>query len=262
MDPMIGDVDRLRSTGLKRLLLLAVTAMLLSACGTPASPNDNSRQASGQDSGGERSGQQVSSMPEETIRPEPTLASGSSSPMPETTLAEENSPSSGSESVIVPPEDTTLALTIPKAEDVENVTVPSVEADEIDEEDPYNELANNVAVHLDGTGFPWQEEANIYLVGHSLGFEGTPSRLALWDLIDLEEDDPIYLTDADGRRYTYRVYSAQVAEEDDLDPFETIEGKNILSIQSFTLEDTRLDEEARYSDRMWVWQAELTEIAY
>ena len=29
-------------------------------------------------------------------------------------------------------------------------------------------LGENAAIHLKGTGFPWQEETNVYLAGHRL----------------------------------------------------------------------------------------------
>ena len=55
-------------------------------------------------------------------------------------------------------------------------------------------------------GFPWQEEANVYIAGHRVGYPGTKSNLVFWDLDKLEKGDEIFLTDAEGNRYTYEVF--------------------------------------------------------
>jgi sortase A len=55
---------------------------------------------------------------------------------------------------------------------VEGSTVPDVAGD--DEE----ALGDYAVIHLKGSGFPWQEEANVYLAGHRLGYPNTDSFLA------------------------------------------------------------------------------------
>lgn len=82
--------------------------------------------------------------------------------------------------------------------------VPDVEGDD------EGALGENVAVHLKGTGFLWEEEANVYLAGHRLGCPNTESFLAFWDLDALEDGDEVFFTDADGKRYTYRVFEELV----------------------------------------------------
>ena len=59
-------------------------------------------------------------------------------------------------------------------------------------------LGNHAAIHLAGTGFPWEDEANVYMAGHRLGYPRTPSFLAFFDLNKLEQGDEIYVTDANG----------------------------------------------------------------
>ena len=61
------------------------------------------------------------------------------------------------------PQDKSLAVTVPKMDRVEDSTVPDAAGD--DEE----ALGDYAAIHLKGTGFPWQEEANVYLAGRRLG---------------------------------------------------------------------------------------------
>ncbi len=141
----------------------------------------------------------------------------------------------------VPPEDTTLKVTVPKLARVEDAPVPDAEGDDEDK------LKNYAAIHLQGTGFPWQEEANVYIAGHRLGYPGYPSFLAFYDLDNLEKGDEITVTDADGEVYVYRVSREFVASPTDLSVTEPVEGKDVLTLQTCTLPD--------YSQRLVV-QAE------
>jgi sortase A len=122
------------------------------------------------------------------------------------------------------PEDETLKLTVPRMKRVKDVTVPTMVADD-------EALRNNVAVRLPGTGLPWEEEANVYIAGHELGYPFTESFRAFYDLKELEEGDEIYITDADGRRYTYEVFEVLIVQPTDLWVLEPLEGKNIVSLQ-------------------------------
>ncbi len=136
----------------------------------------------------------------------------------------------------------TLTVTVPKMARVENDIVPDVAGDNEEA------LGENAAIHLKGTGFPWEEEANVYLAGHRLGYPNTESFLAFWDLDVLEDGDEVLLEDADGRRYTYRVFEEFIVDPTDTYVTEPVEGKNILTLQTYTLPD--------YSQRLIV-QAEL-----
>jgi len=98
-------------------------------------------------------------------------------------------------------------------------------------------LKEHAAIHLEGTGFPWQGEANVYLAGHRLGFPGTDSFLAFWDQNGLEKGDEVFVTDSEGTKYTYRVYEEFVAEPTDLSVTKPVEGKNVLTLQTCTLPD-------------------------
>ncbi|MBA3473465.1 MAG: class E sortase [Rubrobacter sp.] len=140
------------------------------------------------------------------------------------------------------PEDKTLRVSIPRMARVADAAVPDADGD--DEE----ALGQNAAIHLKGTGFPWQEEANVYLAGHRLGYPSTPSFLAFYDLDDMQVGDEVYVEDANGKEYTYRVFDNFVVGPTDLWVTETVPGKNILTLQTCTLPD--------YSERLIV-QAEL-----
>lgn len=144
------------------------------------------------------------------------------------------------------PEDKTLTVTIPEMSRVENATIPSTAGDD------EAALKDNAAIHLEGTGFPWEAEANVYVAGHRLGYPNTDSFLAFWDLDALENGDEVTVTDADGKDYTYRVFKEFVVGPADVQVIEPVAGKNILSLQTCTLPD--------YSQRLIV-QAELVEEA-
>ena len=144
------------------------------------------------------------------------------------------------------PEDKTLTLTVPKMNQIEDDTIPYVQGTDSEA------LGANAAIHLQGTGFPWDAEANVYVAGHRLGYPNTDSFLAFWDLGKLQDGDEIFVTDAEGTRYTYRVFKETVVSPTDLSVTEPIPGKNIITLQTCTLPD--------YSNRLIV-QAEQVEVA-
>jgi sortase A len=142
------------------------------------------------------------------------------------------------------PEDKTLRVTIPAMKRVENATIPY--AGGFDED----AFKNNAGVHLRGTGSPWQRVANVYIAGHRLGYVGTPSFLAFWDLNNLEVGDKVFVTDSMGRRYVYRVFKEFIVDPQDVRVTRPLEGRNVLTLQTCTLPD--------YSRRLIV-QAEMVE---
>ena len=151
----------------------------------------------------------------------------------------------GEELAASAPKDTTLRLTVPKMARVDDLPVYDSPWD--------SETALDVsAAHLDSSGFPWQDEANVYISGHRMGFPGTKSFLVFYDLDVLEDGDEVFLTDSNGTKYTYKVFDKYVADPYDWKPTETIPGKNVVTLQTCTLPD--------YTQRLIV-QAELTETA-
>ena len=144
-----------------------------------------------------------------------------------------------------PPKNSTMTLTVPKMQHVRDVPVydgpPSDEA-----------ALHDGALHLNSTGFPWQQGANVYIAGHRLGFPGTKSYLVFWDLDKLQKGDEVILTDANGTRYTYQVFRTFVVDPYDYSVTQPVAGKSIVSLQTCTLPD--------YSQRLIV-QAELTSVS-
>jgi sortase A len=124
-----------------------------------------------------------------------------------------------------------LRMTIPKMAQIRNDTIPySVSDDD-------KAFRKHAAVHLRGTGNPWDRQANVYIAGHRLGFPGTNSWLSFWDLNVLKKGDEIFITDAAGDRYVYKVFKVFIVEPDEVSVTRPLAGRNIVSLQTCTLPD-------------------------
>ena len=209
---------------LKNLILIfaaLATVVVLAACGS-----------SGQ-SGGEGGSQDQAQKQEKT--PDKQVA-------PQQGTQED----SGDEQASVePPSNDMMKLTVPKMEQIKDDEIPTGLGTD---ETLFHDYAG---VHIKHTGYPWEEEANVYIAGHRLGYEGTNSHLAFWDLNKLEEGDEFYITDSEGRQYTYVVFRKYVTTPANLRVLNTVEGKNIVTLQTCTLPD--------YTNRLLI-RAELEEI--
>ena len=144
--------------------------------------------------------------------------------------------SGDTENLVEPPEDKMLRLTIPKMDQIENDKIPTG----LGTDDQL--FRDYAAVHLKRSGFPWQKVANVYIAGHRLGFKGTASYLAFYDLNELEDGDEFTIEDAKGNVYTYEVFNKFLAGPKNLAVINPVEGENIVSLQTCTLPDytTRL----------------------
>jgi sortase A len=129
------------------------------------------------------------------------------------------------------PESRSLELTVPALDRVDGVPVYDAP------ESGYERALHDGVVHVRGTGFPWQDVANVYIAGHRVGYPGTRSNLVFWDLNELEKGDEIFLTDADGTRYTYEVFEKRVISPNTVSIMRPPKGKNIVSLQTCTLPD-------------------------
>jgi sortase A len=129
------------------------------------------------------------------------------------------------------PQDKTLRMTIPKMSQIRNDVIPySISDDD-------KAFRKHAAVHLRGTGSPWDRQANVYIAGHRLGFPGTDSWLAFWDLNVLDKGDRVFIEDSEGKRYVYRVFKSFVVAPDEVSVTRPLEGRNIVSLQTCTLPD-------------------------
>jgi sortase A len=129
------------------------------------------------------------------------------------------------------PKSRMLRMTIPKMAQIRNDTVPYSVSDD------KKAFRKNAAVHLRGTGNPWDRQANVYIAGHRLGFPGTDSWLAFWDLNVLDKGDKVFITDSAGKRYVYKVFKTFVVDPEDVSVTRPLQGRNIVSLQTCTLPD-------------------------
>jgi sortase A len=207
-----GDVMRSRNL----VLVVAALAMVvvLAACSS-----------SGQSSGDEGQAQQEKASQEKVSQEE-------QSKKQETPGKKEDGAKQGpAKKMTDEPEKKRFKLTVPAMKRIEDDPIPTgLGTDE-------NLFRDYAGVHLISSGFPWKKTANVYIAGHRIGFPGTRSNMAFYDLEDLENGDKVYLEDADGRKYTYVVYKKLVVGPKDLSVIDPIEGKNIVSLQTCTLPD-------------------------
>jgi sortase A len=206
---------------LKNLILLVAAlaaVVVLAACGSL-----------GQENAQEQQGQQQES-PEEQVAPQ----QGAQEDSGETPTSVE------------PPTDDMMRLTVPKMAEIKNDEIPTGLGTD---ETLFHDYAG---VHIKHTGFPWEEEANVYIAGHRLGFPGTKSYLVFWDLNKLESGDEVILTDANGTRYTYEVFKKFIVDPSAFRVTRPLAGRSTVTLQTCTLPD--------YKQRLIV-QAELTDVS-
>lgn len=229
METARGDEMRLRNL----LLILAALAVVvaLAACSS-----------AGQSSGD--GGKKASDEQAQKQEPPKKMSDEAKSKQVAPTKGLKGGPGNG-ENKLKPPKDDTLKLTIPAMKRIKDDTIPTGIGTNMKLFHDY------AAVHLKRTGFPWEKTANVYIAGHRIGFPGTDSNLAFYDLEDLKKGDKIYLKDADGREYTYVVYKKLIVPPTNLSVLKPIKGKNIVSLQTCTLPD--------YTQRV-VYRAELKDI--
>jgi sortase A len=203
----------MRSKNLMLIFAALATAFFVAACGQSAG-DQQSRQ-------GNQEGQKQAR--EEAAQNNP----------PDKQVAPQKGPeeSGGGVAAVEPPSDNMMKLTIPKMERIKDDEIPTgLGTDEV----LFHDYAG---VHLKNTGFPWEKEANVYIAGHRLGFENTDSWLAFDDLNKLEKGDEVYITDSEGRKYTYEVFRKFVTTPENLAVLAPVDGKNIVTLQTCTKPD-------------------------
>ena len=141
------------------------------------------------------------------------------------------------------PKDRALTLTVPSMKRVKDVPVYGGPVED-------ETALHNGTLHVDDTGFPWEDEANVYIAGHRLGYPRTDSFLVFWDLNELKRGKRVLLTDSEGTRYVYKVFDRRIVGPNEVSVKKPVAGKNIVTLQTCTLPD--------YSQRLIV-QAELTD---
>ena len=127
-----------------------------------------------------------------------------------------------------PKKDVTMQLTIPSLSHVKRVPVYTGTASD-------EAALHDGALHLKGTSFPWQRDANVYIAGHRLGYPHTKSWLVFWDLNELRRGRRVVLTASDGKKYIYSVYDRFIIGPNDASATRPVRGMNVISLQTCTL---------------------------
>ncbi|HET7481071.1 MAG TPA: class E sortase [Rubrobacteraceae bacterium] len=121
-----------------------------------------------------------------------------------------------------PPADKTLYLTVPKMGRYDDVV----------RNDDSEWALDNGAIKLPTSGFPWQPSANVYIAGHVLGYAGTGSYMQFANLPSMVKGDEIFLTDANGTTYEYRVTEILTVRPDENWVTAPVAGKDLVSLQT------------------------------
>jgi sortase A len=135
---------------LKNLILIfaaLATVVVLAACG----PSEQS----GGDGGSNAQNQGQQEPPDEQVAPQQGTQEDSDD----------------AQAAVKPPSDDMMKLTVPKMEQIEDDEIPTGLGTD---ETLFHDYAG---VHIEHTGFPWEEEANVYIAGHRLGYEQPPGFL-------------------------------------------------------------------------------------
>ena len=223
---------------LRNLVLLMLAALMVVVTLAACSPSGQSSDEGGKDQAGKDEQAQKQKPPEKAAGGKKEPSREEPPKMTKEAKGKQVAPTKGKAqgqrrvaNRLEPPKDKTLKLTIPQMKQIEDDTIPTGKGT--------NEalFRDHAAVHLRDTGFPWQRTANVYIAGHRIGFPGTDSNLAFYDLEDLKDGDKVYLEDAEGREYTYEVFGKLVVEPANLSVLKPIKGKNIVSLQTCTLPD-------------------------
>ena len=123
-----------------------------------------------------------------------------------------------------PPGDPTMFLTVPKL-GVYGHTVRN---------DNSEEALDLGAIKLPGTGFPWEEGSNTYIAGHRIGWPWNETYYQFYKLPSLQQGDEVFLTDANGTVYEYRVSEMFAVSPSDTWVTEPIAGRDVVSLQTCT----------------------------
>jgi len=117
----------------------------------------------------------------------------------------------------------TVTLTVPKL-GLEDVAVPTGSSQA--------ELDREGIIHLEGTGVPWQEGSNTFIVGHALGFLRTRVPYVFYELDRMEPGDEIIAEDPTGEEYVFRVYDRMTVQPTDYWVTYPEDGRTIISLQT------------------------------
>jgi sortase A len=136
---------------------------------------------------------------------------------------EEEAAKEKEEPVAAAPDDPTLLLTVPRL-GLHGHTVRN---------DDSEQALDLGAIKVPGTDFPWQEgDKNTYIACHRLGWPDTESHNQCLNLPSIREGDEIFLEDANGMVYEYRVSETLTVGPSESWVMKPLAGKEVVSLQT------------------------------
>ncbi len=198
--------------------LAAAGLLLLAALAVTLLPNKPTTETTGQNVVAE---QETSTIPEEET-PEPPVTTrllgegnGEVISQKDAPSPTEAAPNSGSDS---------LTLSVPKL-GLEGIPVPTGSTQQ--------KLDREGILRMSGSGLPWEAGTNTFIVGHTLGYQGTKVPYVFYELDELRPGDLITIEDASGKSYDFRVFDEMTLRPEDYwvtQPDRA--GRTIVSLQS------------------------------
>ena len=160
---------------------------------------------------------------ETSDEPEQTDTSAIEQAPTDTTNQEKAAEEEETGQALAPPNDPTLYLTVPRL----GIYGHTVRNDR-------SEAALDLgAAKLPDTSFPWQKgDTNTYIACHRLGWPGLESYHQCLNLPSMQKGDEVYLTDANGKVYEYRVSEFLQVSPNDTWVTKPEAGRKILSLQT------------------------------
>ena len=135
---------------------------------------------------------------------------------------EEAAEQRAAEEAAAAPEDPTMYLTVP--------TLGIADVPVINDSTEY--ALEMGAQHLPNTGFPWEDDSNVYIAGHRLGYPGTASDHVFYNLPNMQVGDEVILEDSNGRVYTYAVTEFREVSPSDTYVVNSEPGRDMVSLQT------------------------------
>lgn len=117
-----------------------------------------------------------------------------------------------------------LTLSVPKL-GLEGIPVPTGSTQE--------RLDAEGILRMSGSGLPWESGTNTFIVGHTLGYQGTKVPYVFYELDEMKPGDVITLEDSSGNGYEFRVFDEVTLRPEDYWVTQPDrEGRTIVSLQS------------------------------
>lgn len=120
--------------------------------------------------------------------------------------------------------DESMTMTVPRL-GLDGVPIPSGSTQ--------RQLDREGILRMSDSGLPWEAGSNTFIVGHTLGYQGTKVPYAFYNLDEMKPGDRITVKDSSGRSYDFEVYDEMtVRPEDYWVTYPERDGRTTISLQN------------------------------